>query len=77
MPNNSLFVCKYKISKDAASQAEELDIQRVFPIYGHFATVMSQMRRGNMDGQHGSSAKSVLNQPRSGEDCGVGSTFFG
>jgi len=71
-------VCKFKTLKGAGAggQAEELEIQRVFPIYGHFATLMSQMRR-NADAQHGSSAKSVLNQPRSGEDRDVKIQLFG
>jgi len=70
-------VCKFKTLKGARGQAEELEIQRVFPIYGHFATLMSQMRRGNADGQHGSSAKSVLNQPRSGENRDAKIQLFG
>ncbi|KIM41337.1 hypothetical protein M413DRAFT_146739 [Hebeloma cylindrosporum] len=58
----SLFVCKYK--NHVNGQLDELDIQRVFPIYGEFSVVISQMRRGTVDLRPTMSSKSVLEQPR-------------
>ncbi|KAF8199468.1 Endonuclease/exonuclease/phosphatase [Pholiota molesta] len=54
-----------------------LDIQRVFPIYGQFSVVMSQMRRGAVDVRPNMSSKSVLEQPALGirNDISL-STFF-
>ncbi|PPQ69978.1 hypothetical protein CVT25_001530 [Psilocybe cyanescens] len=64
-----LFVCKYKTNLSGQPNSEELDIQRVFPIYGEFSIVISQMRRGmsQTDTPQAigtSRSKSVLEQPR-------------
>ncbi|KAF8152980.1 DNase I-like protein [Crassisporium funariophilum] len=59
----SLFVCKYKSTN---GPQEELDIQRVLPIYGEFTIGISQMRRGTLDLRSTSSSTpaSVLDQSR-------------
>jgi phosphatidylinositol-bisphosphatase len=61
----SLFVCKYK--NHINGQPEELDIQQVFPIYGEFSVVISQMHRGTVALRPTMSSKSVLEQPRAGK----------
>ncbi|KAF9552113.1 DNase I-like protein [Agrocybe pediades] len=53
-----LLVCKFKPGLNG--QAEELEIQKVFPIYGQFSIVISQMRRGTVNLQ-----PALLEQPRS------------
>ncbi|KAH9474443.1 Inositol polyphosphate 5-phosphatase OCRL [Psilocybe cubensis] len=62
---SSLFICKYRAN---TINPEELEIQRIFPIYGEFSIVISQMRRGANDNvsQPFTTAwtKSVLEQPR-------------
>ncbi|KAF8909683.1 Endonuclease/exonuclease/phosphatase [Gymnopilus junonius] len=56
----SLFVCKYKPGPNG--QSEELDVHRVYAIYGDFSIVISQMRRGTIDLQTTSPRKSMLEQ---------------
>lgn len=74
----SLFVCKYKTNLIGQPNSEELDIQRVFPIYGEFSIVISQMRRGTNEGASqpfGTAwTKSVLEQPRAGKGTTRSST---
>ncbi|KAF8961879.1 DNase I-like protein [Flammula alnicola] len=59
----SLFICKYKSGLNG--RPDELDIQRVLPIYGEFSIVISQMRRGTVDLRPAKSSTSLLEQPRS------------
>jgi len=68
----SVFVFKYRrTSRDLRrttaesfkAEPEELDVQRVFPIYGHFGIVMSQTRRTTLR----TSTTDILEQPRSSE----------
>ncbi|KAF8957550.1 Endonuclease/exonuclease/phosphatase [Flammula alnicola] len=59
----SLFICKYKSGLNG--RPDELDIQRVLPIYGEFSIVISQMRRGTIDLRPAKSSTSLLEQPRS------------
>ena len=61
----SLFICKYKVG--ASGGVDELDIQRVFPIYGQFSVVMRQMGRGPVNLRSDTVPKSVLQQPGAGE----------
>ncbi|KJA23929.1 hypothetical protein HYPSUDRAFT_136984 [Hypholoma sublateritium FD-334 SS-4] len=57
-----LFVCKYKAG--ANGRAEELDVQRVLPIYGQFSVVIGQMRRGSSARPPSISSKVPPEQPR-------------
>jgi hypothetical protein len=68
----SVFVFKYRrTSRDPKrttaesfkAEPEEVDVQRVFPIYGHFGIVMSQTRRTTL----ATSTTDILEQPRSSE----------
>ncbi|KAF9453377.1 DNase I-like protein [Macrolepiota fuliginosa MF-IS2] len=59
----ALFV--YKLSASTNSTVRELNVQNIYPIYGNFSIVMSQMRRNTLDLSVVSS-KTVLDQPRSG-----------
>ncbi|KAF9484055.1 DNase I-like protein [Pholiota conissans] len=56
-----LFICKYKVG--ASGGVDELDMQRVFPIYGQFSVVMRQMGRGPVNLRSDMVPKSVLQQP--------------
>lgn len=59
----SLFV--YRFTSPENSPVPNLEVQRIYPIYGDFSIVMSQMRRSTIDLSTANS-KAVLDQPRSG-----------
>jgi len=63
----SVFVFKYRktsrrtTAESLKAEPEELDVQRVIPIFGHFGIVISQKRRTTMR----TSTTDILEQPRS------------
>lgn len=68
----SVFVFKYRrtsrvptrtTAESPKAELEELDVQRVFPIYGHFGIVMSQTRRTTL----ATATTDILEQPQSSE----------
>ncbi|KDR77003.1 hypothetical protein GALMADRAFT_246188 [Galerina marginata CBS 339.88] len=57
----SLFVCKFRPGP-SGQLPPALEVQRVFPIYGEFSIVISQMRRGTFDPQRTTPSNSILDQ---------------